>query len=190
MTAGNGIVHEEHHSEEFTRQGGMLEMVQLWVNLPARHKSVPAKYQELRDERFPRVALKGNAGELRVIAGEFEGTRGPADTFTSINVWDVQLVARSAVELTVPQGHTCVLIALQGKLSANGSALQAVELAQFEREGGSIHLNADSASRLLLLTGEPLNEPVAGHGPFVMNTREEIRQAIRDYQAGKLGVLA
>jgi quercetin 2,3-dioxygenase len=190
MTAGNGIVHDEYHSEEFTRRGGTLEMVQLWVNLPAKHKSAPPKYQDLRDKQFPRVALKDNAGELRVIAGDFEDSRGPASTFTPINVWDVQFAAGSAVELTVPEGHTCVLIVQQGKLSANDNALKAVELAQFEREGHSIHLNADSASRLLLLTGEPLNEPVAGHGPFVMNTREEIQQAMRDYQAGKMGVLA
>lgn len=190
MTAGNGIVHEEFHSERFTRYGGTLEMVQLWVNLPAKHKSTPPNYQDVRDERIPRVTHERDAGEVRVIAGDFNGTQGAAQTFTPINVWDVQLNAGSAAELTVPEGHTCVLIVQKGGLSANGNPLSAVELAQFERNGSSIALETQSASRILLLTAEPLNEPVAGQGPFVMNTREEIQQAVKDYQAGKMGVLA
>lgn len=189
MTAGNGIVHEEFHSEEFTKQGGTLEMVQLWVNLPAKDKLTPAKYQDLRDEQFPRVALADNAGIVRVIAGNFGNVQGAASTFTPINVWDVQLRAGSTAELTVPEGHTCVLIVQEGRLMANDNALKAVEVAQFDRDGRSIVLKADSASRILLLTGEPLNEPIVGKGPFVMNTREEIHQAIQDYQAGEMGVL-
>ena len=189
MTAGNGIVHEEFHSEEFTKRGGMLEMVQLWVNLPAKDKSTPPKYQDLRDDQFPRVALAGDAGQIRVIAGECQGAVGPASTFTPINVWDVQLNAGASAQVAVPAGHTCVLVVQQGSLSANDNPLNAVELALFERDGSTIGLQAESASRALLLTGEPLNEPVAGQGPFVMNTREEIQQAIFDYQSGKLGSL-
>ena len=190
MTAASGIVHEELHSDDFTRKGGVLEMVQLWVNLPAKDKSAPPKYQDLLDEDFPRVALANSAGLVRVIAGNFEGTHGLANTFTPINVWDVQLSADSATELTVPRGHTCLLVVQQGGVRVNGNAMKSVELAQFEREGNTFGLQADSASRILILTGEPLQEPVAGQGPFVMNTREEIQQAIQDYQAGKMGLLA
>lgn len=189
MTAGKGIVHEEFHSEDFTRHGGTLEMVQLWVNLPAADKSTPPKYQDLRDDQFPRVDLADDAGELRIIAGEFDGVRGAAVTFTPINVWDLQLNAESAVEISVPAGHTCVLVVQKGHLSANGKSLSAVELAQLERDGQLIALKTKAASRVLVLTGEPLSEPVVGHGPFVMNTREEIQQAIREYQAGMMGQL-
>lgn len=189
MTAGNGVVHEEFHSDRFTREGGLLEMVQLWVNLPARDKSTPPKYQDLRDEQFPRVALADDAGEVRVLAGDYDGTAGPASTFTPINVWDIQLNADRAAELMVPAGHTCVLIMQQGNLTANDSPVKGVELIQFERDGSLIELKTATASRLLLLSGEPLEEPVAGHGPFVMNTREEIQQAIADFQAGKMGTL-
>jgi redox-sensitive bicupin YhaK (pirin superfamily) len=190
MTAGNGIVHEEYHGEEFTRRGGTLEMVQLWVNLPAKDKPTLPKYQDLRSDRIPRVVLADDAGEVRVIAGDLDGTRGPASTFTPINVWDVQLGAGGVAHLTVPEGHTCVLIVQLGRLAANENSLKGVELAQFQREGDSIELVAQTASRSLILTGEPLNEPVVGQGPFVMNTREEIMQSVLDYQAGKMGVLA
>ena len=190
MTAGNGIVHEEFHSEKFTREGGTLEMVQLWVNLPAKDKSTPAKYQDLRADHFPRVVLESDAGDVRVIAGEFNGARDPASTFTPINVWDVRLKVGGTAELTVPEGHNGALIAQQGSVLVSETELKAVELAQFERDGDSIKLSAHSESRLLLLTGEPIDEPVVGQGPFVMNTREEIQQAISEYQAGKMGVLA
>ena len=187
MTAGNGVVHEEFHSDRFTREGGLLEMVQLWVNLPARDKSTPPKYQDLREDQFPRVTLGDSAGEVRVIAGDYDGTAGPASTFTSINVWDIQLSGDRAAELMVPAGHTCVLIVQEGELTANDSPVKGVELVQFERDGSLIELKPATASRLQLLSGEPLEEPVAGHGPFVMNTREEIQQAIADFQAGKMG---
>ena len=189
MTAGNGIVHEEFHSEEFTRNGGTLEMVQLWVNLPAKDKPTPPKYQDLRDAQFPRVTLPDDAGSIRVIAGEFGGERGPAETFTPINVWDLQLNAGASTDVTVPEGHTCVLVVQQGAVEVNDQSLQGVELALFERDRSTIALKTDSAARCLLLTGEPLNEPISGQGPFVMNTREEIQQAIADFRAGKMGTL-
>ncbi|WP_166829420.1 pirin family protein [Thalassoroseus pseudoceratinae] len=189
MTAGNGIVHEEFHSEEFTRRGGMLEMVQLWVNLPAEHKPTPPKYQDLRNEEFPRVALPNEAGEVRVVAGELLNATGPASTFTPINVWDIQLNPDIETELSTPTGHTCLLIVQQGALVANDQELTAVELAVFEREGDLVRLRANSEARVLVLTGEPLNEPIVGQGPFVMNTRDEIHEAIQDYQAGKMGVI-
>ena len=189
MTAGNGIVHEEFHSDHFTNEGGVLEMVQLWVNLPASDKSTPPKYQDLRDEQFPRAKLADDTGEVRVIAGDFEGTHGPASTFTPINVWDIRINAGRTVQLTVPAGYTCVLIVQLGKLTANDSPVKSLELVQFERDGSLIELKTETASRVLLLSGKPLAEPVVGQGPFVMNTRQEIQQAIADYQAGKMGTL-
>ncbi len=190
MTAASGIVHEEFHSRRFAKEGGMLEMVQLWVNLPAKDKASPPKYQDLRDDQFPRVSLPHDAGTARVIAGEFMGQTGPASTFTEINVWDLQLVADGRVEVHAPDGHTCVFIIQKGRVRANGEAVEAVELAQFEREGSSVTLEPNSDTRVLVLTGRPIDEPVAGQGPFVMNTQEEIQQAMRDYQVGKMGHLA
>jgi len=190
MTAASGIVHEEFHSRRFAKEGGMLEMVQLWVNLPAKDKPSQPKYQDLRDKQFPRVSLPGDAGTVRVIAGEFMGQTGPASTFTAINVWDVELAAGGKTEVQVPDGHTCVFIVQKGSVRFNGEVVEAVELAQFEREGSIVTLESDSASRVLVLTGQPIGEPVAGQGPFVMNTRDEIQQAMRDYQAGKMGHLA
>ena len=189
MTAGSGIVHEEFHSDRFTSEGGVLEMVQLWLNLPACDKSTPPKYQDLRDEQFPRVELADDTGEVRVIAGDFDGTRGPASTFTPVNVWDVRVNAGRTAQLSVPAGHTCVLIVQRGTLTANDSPVKSMELVQFERDGSLIELKAETASRVLLLSGQSLEEPVVGQGPFVMNTRQEIQQAIADYQAGKMGTL-
>lgn len=190
MTAASGIVHEEFHSERFTKQGGMLEMVQLWVNLPAKDKSSPPKYQDLRKDSFPRMPLPNNAGEVRVIAGELNHAKGPASTFSPINVWDIRLVEGATTELTVPEGHTCVLIVQKGAVTANGADANGVELIEFDRNGTSITLAAKSLAQLLLLSGKPIKEPVVGQGPFVMNTREEIHQAIRDFQSGKMGHLS
>ncbi len=189
MTAGNGLVHEEFHSEQFTKQGGTLEMIQLWVNLRSQDKSSPPKYQDLRDEQFPRVNLDSGAGTVRVIAGEFASVRGAASTFSPVNVWDLNLNADTSVELKVPAGHTTVLVAQSGRVTVNESSLKAVELALFERSGGTIQIQSETDARVLILTGEPFGEPVVGHGPFVMNTREEIHKAIQDYQSGKMGRL-
>jgi len=189
MTAGNGIVHEEYHSEEFTREGGTLEMVQLWVNLAAKDKPTPAKYQDLRDKQFPRVELEGGAGTARVIAGQFGDTQGAASTFSPINVWDLELKAGKRAALKVPIGHTTVLIVQKGNEMVNESPMEAVELALFDREGDSISIDSGTDAQVLVLTGEPLGEPVVGQGPFVMNSNEEIHEAIRDYQAGKMGTL-
>lgn len=189
MTAASGIVHEEFHSRRFAQEGGMLEMVQLWVNLPAKDKASPPKYQDLRDDQFPRVSLPNEAGTARVIAGEFMGQVGVASTFTPINVWDLQIAAASKAEIEVPVGHTCVFIVQHGNVTIQGETAQAVELIQFEREGSVVLLESESAARILVLTGQPIGEPVVGQGPFVMNTREEIQQAMRDYQTGALGHL-
>ena len=190
MTAGAGIVHEEFHSPTFTERGGSLEMVQLWVNLPAEHKSAPAAYQTLLDAEIPRVALPGRAGELRVIAGEYRGHEGPAHTFTPIDVWDLRLKPGVETSLQVPEGHTTLLVVLEGTVQVNGDAVVRDEaVVAFERQGDELRLEANNDARLLLLGGEPIDEPVVGYGPFVMNSEAEIQQAFADFQAGKFGRL-
>lgn len=189
MTAASGLVHEEFHSSRFTKEGGMLEMVQLWVNLPAKDKKAPPRYQDLRDNQFPLVSLPENGGTVRVIAGEFDGTRGPASTFTPINVWDMKLNSNSSVELQIPEGQTTLFVIQEGTLKVNEEKVKPVELLLFEREGNRVHLHAETDGRVLVLSGEPIGEPVVGQGPFVMNSREEIHQAIHDFQTGKMGRL-
>ena len=189
MTAASGVVHEEFHSEPFSKDGGTLELVQLWVNLPAKEKMSPPHYQGILDGRIPRVPLPEDAGVARVIAGELLGTRGPAKTFTPINVWDLQLNAGRAVELPIPNGHTSLLVVQAGKVQVNDNPMTSVELALLDRQGDSVSLRAETSVRMLVLSGEPLDEPIFGQGPFVMNTREQIHQAIQDYQAGRMGHL-
>lgn len=189
MTAASGVVHEEFHSERFTRDGGTLEMIQLWVNLPAKAKMSSPRYQALLSAEIPRVDLPGEAGVVRVIAGTFQGTSGAAETFTPINAWDVQLGAASGWDGDVPEGHTAVIVAQSGDIRVNGSPVGATELAVLERTGTRVRIESVTNARLLILTGEPIGEPVVGQGPFVMNTREEIAQAIQDYRSGRMGKL-
>ncbi|WP_397569960.1 pirin family protein [Schlesneria sp. T3-172] len=189
MTAAAGVVHEEFHSERFTRDGGTLEMVQLWLNLPAKDKMSHPKYQGLVDSEIPRVLLPNEAGTVRVIAGTFQGTRGPAQTFTQVNVWDVQLADSKQAELSLPEGHTSLMIVQSGVLRIDGQPIHAAELAELERAGSEVQVAAESSARLLVLTGEPIGETVVGQGPFVMNTRVEITDAILDYRNGRMGHL-
>jgi redox-sensitive bicupin YhaK (pirin superfamily) len=188
MTAGQGIVHEEFHSPEFARQGGTLQMVQLWVNLRARDKSAKAGYQTLLKAQIPNVRLPQDAGTVRVIAGEYGGQKGPAKTFTPINLWDLSLGAGKSLALPLPQGHTSTFLVLSGEVAVNGEREASEgDLAIFERAGESITLEAKQTARLLVMDGEPIDEPMVGHGPFVMNSRAEIQQAFEDYQLGKMG---
>jgi redox-sensitive bicupin YhaK (pirin superfamily) len=189
MTAASGIVHEEFHSERFARDGGTLEMVQLWVNLPAQEKMSRPHYQGIVRSEIPDVSLPDGAGAARIIAGDFQGTRGPAETFTPVNVWDLQLNPGRSTSLRLPEGHTALLIVQSGAVLVNDNPIKSVELVSFDREGEHVVLHPDSPSRILVLSGEPLNEPVVGQGPFVMNTRDQIHEAIRDYQAGRMGHL-
>ena len=191
MTAASGILHEEFHSHEFTKTGGTLEMVQLWVNLPAKHKMAKPGYQTLLDADIPSVDLPDGAGRVRVIAGEFDGHKGPARTFTPIDVWDVRLNANRKAEWKVAEGRTLALIVLHGTVQVNGNQLaREGELVCFERDGSEISIEANNDATLLLLSGEPIDEPIAGYGPFVMNTEAEIRQAIADFNSGKFGRMA
>jgi redox-sensitive bicupin YhaK (pirin superfamily) len=190
MTAAAGVVHQEFHSQRFTREGGIFEVVQLWVNLPARQKLSKPKYQEILDRQIPLAPLADGAGRIRVIAGEFQNAAGPARTFTPIHVWDIQLNAGGAIELPVQDGFTTALVVQTGELTVNESQhVAGVELVSFNRGGDRIALKARGDARALLLCGEPLGEPVVAQGPFVMNTPEQIREAILDYQAGRMGRL-
>jgi quercetin 2,3-dioxygenase len=191
MTAAAGVLHEEWHGREFTRRGGTLEMVQLWVNLPAEAKMSPPRYQTLLDRDIPAVSLGERAGSVRVIAGEFQGTKGPARTFTPVDVWDLRLAAGHRTDLRFPPGFTTVLFVLQGDLVVNGSrATGEGDLVRFARPGEEVTLAARRDATVLVLNGEPIPEPIASYGPFVMNTRQEIQQAIADFQAGRMGTLA
>jgi len=191
MTAASGLVHEEFHGRDFARRGGLFEMVQLWVNLPANDKMSPPRYQGIVDSQIPKVDLPDGRGTVRVIAGEFAGAKGPARTFTPIHVWDLRLASDAPTDLAVPDGFTTALVVLRGALRVNGSeAIQAAEVGLFDRTGESIRIDGGSGATALLLCGEPIGEPIVGRGPFVMNSAEEIRQAIIDYQSGKMGHLA
>jgi redox-sensitive bicupin YhaK (pirin superfamily) len=190
MTAASGVVHEEFHSEEFARLGGVLEMVQLWVNLPAAQKMPPPRYQKLLKQQIPSAALANDAGIVRVIAGEFQGKKGPALTVTALNVWDVRLHGGRSAELAIADGHTTALVVLSGEVRVNGSTqVGTAELALFERAGERVSIECVDDAKALLLSGAPIDEPIVGRGPFVMKTQEEIRQAMLDYQSGGMGRL-
>jgi redox-sensitive bicupin YhaK (pirin superfamily) len=188
MTAASGLIHEEHHSPEFAQKGGPFEMVQLWVNLPAKDKMVAPGYQGLTAAQIPEVELPGGAGKVRVIAGQYGEASGPARTFTPMNVWDLRLKAGHHVTFDLPAGHTTALFVLRGGIRiAERHAIGAAELAVMEREGERLEFDVTEDATLLLLNGEPINEPVFGHGPFVMNSEAEIIQAIKDFNSGRFG---
>lgn len=191
MTAASGILHEEFHSPEFTRQGGTLEMVQLWVNLPAKDKQVAPAYQTLLDQDIPSVELPDGAGRVRVIAGEFAEHKGPARTFTPIDVWDIRLRQSKVAKFSLPAGRTLALIVLRGSVIVNGTqAARDAQMVLLERAGTDVAIEASTDATLLLLSGEPIDEPVIGYGPFVMNTQQEILQAIDDFNRGQFGRMA
>jgi redox-sensitive bicupin YhaK (pirin superfamily) len=188
MTAGRGILHQEFHSAAFTRTGGPFRMVQLWVNLPAKDKMNPPGYQSILDADIPSVDLRAAAGRVRIIAGEFHGVIGPARTFTPINVWDLRLSGSAAVSLDLPEGHIAALVVLSGRVRVNGRhPVGEAEMVLLSRSGRGGVIEADGEATVLVLTGEPIDEPVVGHGPFVMNTAAEIRQAIDDFNSGRFG---
>ncbi len=188
MTAAGGILHEEFHSPAFSRSGGTVEMAQLWVNLPARHKGDPPGYQNITAAQIPAVDLPEGAGTARVIAGALDGHIGPARTFSPMDVWDLRLNAGGRARLAAPIGHTLALAVLRGTVQVNGEALaRAGQLVELSRDGESALIEANNEAVVLWLAGEPLNEPVVGYGPFVMTSQAEIRQAIEDFRAGKFG---
>ena len=190
MTAGSGLLHEEFHSARYSREGGPFEMVQLWVNLPAREKMTAPGYQALLDADSPAVALGDDAGRVRVIAGEHAGARGPAHTHTPMHVLDVRLRGGHTAALDQADGWNTLLVVLAGQVTINGDAvLGPAQVATLSAAGSAVRVQASEDSTLLLLAGEPIDEPVVGHGPFVMNTQAEIRQAMLDYGAGRFGTM-
>ena len=191
MTAASGVVHEELHEAEFTKNGGIFEMVQLWVNLPKAQKMSKPRYQAITKAQIPVIELAGG-GHARVIAGELLGRLGPAKTFTPVNLFDVILNAGERFELPLPEGHNAAVVLRKGDVLLNGKdSLQGeAQIAPLSEEGNSVTLEAKAETQLLILSGEPIHEPVASYGPFVMNTREELGQAVEDYRAGRMGRLA
>ena len=190
MTAGSGILHEEFHSEAFTKSGGMLHMIQLWVNLPAKDKMTAPGYQAITKAEIPVVGLPENAGTLRVIAGQYGDAKGPAHTFSPMNVWDLQLQVSRLVTVPANDHWNTALIVLKGNVTINGEhAAREGQLVVLSADGSDVAVEASTDATVLLLSGEPLNEPVVGYGPFVMNTHEEIQRAITDFNSGRFGQL-
>ena len=193
MTAGAGLVHEEFHSEEFANKGGLFEMVQLWVNLPAADKMTAPKYQAIEAQEIPVIELEQGAGHIRVIAGRYIADdaehSGPASTYSPVNVWDGELKAEHLHHIHVPVDHNVLVVVLSGEMQLNGTQhVQDSSIVMFAQDGeADIQLQAIKDSKFLVLTGQPLNEPIQGYGPFVMNTKDEIVQAFNDFNSGKFG---
>lgn len=188
MTAGGGIIHEEFHSPGFARTGGTLEMAQLWVNLPAKDKMTPPGYQPITAAQIPVVELPEAAGRVRVIAGQWSTAQGPARTFSPITMLDVQLAAGKSVELPQPEGWTTLVVVASGSASVNGAdPVTGPAVVTLSTASQGVTVRADSDAKLLLLSGEPIDEPVVGYGPFVMNSQQQIVQAINDFNSGRFG---
>ena len=190
MTAGSGILHQEFHSDDFAKRGGVLQMVQLWVNLPAKHKMTAPGYQPILSQSIPQIELSNSRGSIRVIAGEHEGHTGPAKTFTPMNVFDIRLKKGEELVLPVADGWNTSVVVLRGALEGgvdSGVVAKDAKMLMFSQDGQDIKIKALEDSVALLLSGEPIDEPIVGHGPFVMNTRQEIDQAISDFNRGAFG---
>jgi redox-sensitive bicupin YhaK (pirin superfamily) len=188
MTAGAGILHEEFHSDTFAKEGGTLHMAQLWVNLPAKDKMAAPGYQAILSNDVPAVSLPDNAGTVRVIAGEYAGEKGPAQTFSPLHVWDMRLHQGGVSQLDVPDGWSTALVVMQGTVLINDDAVvREAQLAALDKAGSRVTIEANNDAIVLLLSGEPIDEPIVGYGPFVMNTQEEIVQAVSDFNSGRFG---
>jgi len=190
MTAGAGILHKEFHEKEYSKRGGPFEMVQLWVNLPKKYKSETPHYQALSAEGMGKVELPGNAGLVNVIAGNFRETKGPAQTYSPVNLFDIKLNRDGKVSFPVPEDHNTALLVIEGTIMVNEQTAPGHSFVLFKNNGEDISIRALENSVVLLLSGTPINEPIASYGPFVMNTQEEIYEAIRDFQQGKFGTLS
>ncbi|GAB3986757.1 pirin family protein [Spirosoma daeguense] len=188
MTAASGIIHEEKHEKEFSRQGGQLDFVQLWVNLPAKDKMNPPRYQDIAATRIPTITLP-NGGLLRVIAGELAGSKGPANTFSPVTVADLTLTGNQSETLEFPTSHSVMVYVLSGSATILGNAVNRGQIALMNADGDSVGISTTTNAKLLILAGEPIREPLAAYGPFVMNTREELLEAFNDFQEGRMGVL-
>jgi redox-sensitive bicupin YhaK (pirin superfamily) len=187
MTAGSGIIHSEGPSADFAREGGEMELIQLWVNLPRSQKMTTPKYQDIKKESIP--LLQQNGFDLHLVAGEYKDIKGPASTFTPILAMMVEFHDGGATEIEIPESFNALAYMLEGKVETGGVVLETHNLGVFDKNGTGVQLKALSKGKLLLLAGEPIKEPVVSYGPFVMNYPGEIKQAIMDYETGKMGVL-
>ncbi|HEV8284361.1 MAG TPA: pirin family protein [Chitinophagaceae bacterium] len=197
MTAGSGLLHKEYHEKEFSKKGGPFQMVQLWVNLPAEYKMTPPKYQEITRQRMGKYELPDNKGTVEVIAGEYKNPdksgqvlKGPASTFTPMHVYNARLKKDAKIEFSFPQTFNAGILVIEGSARINGEIASADHFVLFKNDGELINIETDEDTVLLILSGEPINEPIAQYGPFLMNTWEELEQAIEDVNTGKFGVLA
>ncbi len=189
MTAGAGILHKEFHETEFSKKGGPFEMVQLWVNLPKKDKLTPAKYQALEAAKINKAVLENKGGIVKIIAGNFNGAKGSANTFTEMNVLDIRLNAGGELATSIPEKHNTSILVIDGNAEVNGQKVIKHQFVLFKNEGEIISIKTNTESILLLLSGEPINEPIAQYGPFVMNTQQELQEAIQEFESGKFGVL-
>ncbi|GMK37794.1 quercetin 2,3-dioxygenase [Paenibacillus sp. CCS19] len=189
MTAASGLLHKEYHEREFGKRGGLFHMIQLWVNLPREHKMHAPRYQELLKSQMGYVSLPDNGGKVRIIAGEYNGVQGPAKTFTPINLFDIAFQTGGRAQFELPASHNTAALVLKGAVKING-AKQAIagDFVLFDNEAGEIVIEGHTDDTLvIILSGEPIDEPIVQHGPFVMNSREELIQAYNDFQDGKMG---
>lgn len=187
MTSGSGIIHSEGPSEAFAKEGGTMELIQLWINLPRDNKMVPPKYQDIKSSQIPVVNQDGF--ELKLVAGDYKNVQGPASTFSPILAMMVHFQEGAQTSIEIPDGYNTLVYVLEGIIETNGTELEALNLAVYGKEGDVVHLKTKTSGKLLFLSGAPINEPVVSHGPFVMNYPGEIKQAMLDYQSGKMGVL-
>jgi redox-sensitive bicupin YhaK (pirin superfamily) len=189
MTAASGLLHKEYHEESFSKAGGMFQMVQLWVNLPAKYKMTKPKYQEITHSMMGKYVVPGDNGFVEVIAGEYNQIKGPAFTFTPIHVYNARLKKDARIELNFPSSNNTGILVIEGTVIINGETAPTDHFILFKNDGELINVDATEEAILLVLSGEPIDEPIAQYGPFLMNTREELEQAIDDVNAGKFGVL-
>ena len=189
MTAGAGLLHKEYHEKEFSKAGGLFQMVQLWVNLPAKYKKTKPKYQEVTHAMMGNHILIDKTGVIEVIAGEYKNIKGPASTFTPVNVYNARLKKGANVELSFPSSYNTGILVVEGSAVINGESVVTDHFVLFKNDGQLISIEANEDAILLVLSGEPIDEPIAQYGPFLMNTPEELEQAIIDVSAGKFGVL-
>lgn len=189
MTAGAGILHKEYHEQEFSKRGGPFEMVQLWVNLPKKHKSVAPHYQAITSDKMGKYVIPNNGGIVNVIAGKVNDVKGPAATYSPVNLFDIKLNKGAELNFTIPASHNAAMLMVNGTALADETAVAEHSFVLFKDGGEEITIKADSDAVILFMSGEPINEPIASYGPFVMNTQEEIYEAIEEFQAGKFGTL-
>ncbi len=190
MTAGAGILHKEYHESEFSKKGGPFQVVQLWVNLPAKDKMTPPKYQTITNERIPKYILPEQAGVVEVIAGEYEGTKGVATTFTEIEMYNIRLNPGARIQFSLPEEYNTGILVIEGQVRVNDTDDAPEDyFVLFRNKGEKISVSTASGGLLLVLSGKPLREPIMAYGPFLMNTKDEILQAFDDLNAGKFGEL-